>query len=662
MISRMKFLLAAVWFVLLPLLHASEAIFIPENSLLFKEDKARHNWEIKAPVRKGFFCEPVRKDRAYLQREQDIGFCVDVYRLNIPGFDDTLSYFPDVTFKKQANGNFTASVDKMDSLMFLGVFLFVAGLAALAGYFHLKSEKKKYLLPASLLFFFWGFSAWYIGFISDSIILPFDDVHYYNIARQMLDLKISSAKYYYTIGFPVLCIPFIVLFQLWNWIDFAGVYMNFQTFILIPGLFLLLYWLFNKKLGFSRLQSFFILLLWLILMIFYLPMNGMIDSASLSVAKSYYGNACFRLVEQDLRFVFFHLTWLGRNAMCDYMAAFLFAVLLAFSMRGSRSLIRFFCLSLGFGCLCLIRMNYIFFAPLLAFVFYDSFSALWQDKRNYLYAFLCGTAGFLTGFVWQFIVNKIQLGSPFIWPYSLHRFSPDRGFGWDLIPYGFKCLFQSNYVYLITGISSWFFIPDRKTRTLLALWIFPMLFFFCGAEWNSPLTNSAKVTVSETGSIVPLIFNNPIRFLLSLYPPLLAAVVMNPVWKTAWSVRIKALLVVVSSCLLCKSNIFFVHFQPWDLGRFGWSNTVFFTVQCLVCLFCCAVIFSMRKELEADYVNTIRPLRFLILFTAVFFLGSVCIYLAGIPVLAAVVCGLRDTWLTVREIQKRSAGSGEPLS
>ena len=41
--SKMKFMLAGISFVLFSLVYAAEAIFIPENSLLFKEDKARRN-------------------------------------------------------------------------------------------------------------------------------------------------------------------------------------------------------------------------------------------------------------------------------------------------------------------------------------------------------------------------------------------------------------------------------------------------------------------------------------------------------------------------------------------------------------------------------------------------------------------------------------------
>jgi len=155
-----------------------------------------------------------------------------------------------------------------------------------------------------------------------------------------------------------------------------------------------------------------------------------------------------------------------------------------------------------------------------------------------------------------------------------------------------------------------------------------MLLFFCG---------------------YPIVFNSNIRFILALYPALTAAMVMNPVWKASWPVRLKAALIVFSSCVLCKSNISFSQFQPWDLGKFGASNTAFMFIQGVVCLFCCAVIFSMRKELKADYDNTIRHFRFLILFTSIYFLGSVCIYIAGILILAAVVYGLRDTWAVIRQ-------------
>ena len=626
--SIVKLLLVNVLFALLPLVYAAETIFVPENSPLLKGDKDKKNWTVKAVVRQGFSAEVLSKEKVFLQQREDFGRCVVGYHLNIPGAEE-LCFFPEVIPTKGKDGKIRpglGKVDKIDSLMFLGIFFFVLGLAAAGGHLHMKIEKKNWLLPAALVFFFWGYALWYIGFSSDSIITPFDDVHYYTIANQLMSGDLTSAKYYYTIGFPILCIPLILLFHMRDWVDFLLIYMNFQTFILIPGLFLLLYRFFIVKMGFSRIRSFAVLLLWQILIIFYLPMLGTTDPRVQYVAENYYANANFSFIEPYLYFRFFNLNWLGRNAMSDYAAVFLLILLLYFAMKKSSSLIRFFVLSMGFGFLCLVRINYIFFAPLLAFVFYDSFAELWKNKWNYLYAVLCGSAGFMIVFIWQFVVNKIQFGSPFIWPYSLHNYAPDRGFVWNVVPYGFKYLCQTNYVYLVLGLSSLFFIPERKIRVLLTLWIFPTLLFFFG---------------------YPVIFNNPTRFIFALYPPLLAAVVMNPVWKAAWPVRIKAGLVVFSLCLLGKSNLFFDHFQPWSLDKCGVTNTVFILIQCVICLFCCAVIFSMRKEIEAGCAETIRHFRFLILFTAVFFLGSLCPYVVAILVLAAFVYGLRDTLLFI---------------
>ena len=628
MISKNKILLVSLFFALFAALYASETVFVPENSLLFEEGKDQNDWTIKRTVRESFVAEVIKKEKVFLQQRKVTAICVDVYRLKIPG-SDGLCYFPEATFKKEKNGNFAPYIDKIDTLMFLGIFFFVMGLASLAGYIHWKSDKKKYLLPLALIFFFSGYAAWFVGFVSNAFITPSDDIHYFNIAKKLSAGDFTSMKYRYTIGFPIFCIPLIFLPPLQHWIGFFLGYMNFQTFILIPGLILVLYRLFYKKIGISGIQSFLTLLLWFILIDFYMPMFASTHPETMYVPEFYSGNACFSLMDQHVYFSFIQMTWLGRNAMSDYAAFFLLAVLLYFSMKKSQSLIRFFVLSMGFGFVCLVRINYIFFAPLLAFIFFDSFSGLWKNKRNYLSAALCGTAGFMSVFIWQFFINKIQFGSPFIWPYSLHKFAPDRGFVWNVVPYGFKYLCQTNYVYMILGISSLLFIRERKIRVLLFLWIFPMLLFFCG---------------------YPIVFNNPVRFTLALYPPLVAAIVMNPVWKASWSVRLKAAMIVFCSCVLCKSNLFFTYFQPWNLGKYGISNSVFVVSQCVICLFCCAMIFSIRKELKADYANTIRHVRFLILFTAVFFLGSVCIYIAGILILAAVAFGLRDTWVSIKEI------------
>ena len=143
----------------------------------------------------------------------------------------------------------TLSVDKIDSLMFLGAIIFVIGLAVLAGYIHMKSEKKKYLLPALLLFLYFAFAFWYLGYVSNFLINPSDDIEYFKIATMIRNWDFTSTKFRYAIGFPILCLPFLLLFHLYDYLNFMLVYMNFQTFFLIPCIFLLLYWFFQKKNG-----------------------------------------------------------------------------------------------------------------------------------------------------------------------------------------------------------------------------------------------------------------------------------------------------------------------------------------------------------------------------------------------------------------------------
>ena len=642
MIFIKKLLFFNLLLVFLSTLGAAETIFVPEKTLLFKGKKGADilsdSWEIYALVQQGFTSEVIKKERVFLKRDEGTGFFAEAYYLKISGTEG-LCCFPEVRFRKSADGTIVPRVDKIDSLMFLGIFFFVAGLAAVAGFFHLKSEKKYYMLPAALLFFFWGYASWYIGFMSNAFIIPSDELFYYDVAKRLLAWDFTSMQYRYLMGFPIFISPIILLFQVQDNLEFIRIFMNFQTYILIPCLFLVLYRFFHKKMGISRIQSFSVLFLWLVLTVFYSQIIFITDLAKKYVPEAYQNSANFLLAGNNSFLAINKFTWLGRNAMSDYASVFLLVILLYGSMQKSRSLARFFVLSMGFGFLILVRINYILFAPLLAFVFYDSFSELWKNKRNYLYAALCGTAGILAVWIWQFILNKIQFGSPFIGPYSTHKFGPDSGFAWNVIPYGFKYLCHSNYIYMILGISSLFFLPDRKIRALLALWIFPMLLFFFG---------------------YPGVFNNATRFIFALYPPLLVAVVMNPVWQSVWPVRIKAVLVVFSSCLLCKSNIFFVFIQPWNLEKYGISNIDFMVIQGLVCLFCCAVIISMRKELRTDYANTISHFRFLILYTAVFFSGSVCVYIAALLVLAAFVFGMRDVFAEIRQIWKKTS-SPTPL-
>ena len=113
-------------------LHAAEPVFIPGNSLLFKYEKGKNAWEVKATVQNGFSCEVIKKEKIFMQLDSATGVYLDAYQLKIPGSSD-LRYFPMFSYKIGKDGKIIPFIEKLYSLMFFGVFLIILGAAALAG-------------------------------------------------------------------------------------------------------------------------------------------------------------------------------------------------------------------------------------------------------------------------------------------------------------------------------------------------------------------------------------------------------------------------------------------------------------------------------------------------------------------------------------------------
>ena len=65
MFSIRKILFVNMFFALLFVLNAAETILVPENSFLFKEDKERNRWEIRA-IKQSFPGEVLKKEKFFL--------------------------------------------------------------------------------------------------------------------------------------------------------------------------------------------------------------------------------------------------------------------------------------------------------------------------------------------------------------------------------------------------------------------------------------------------------------------------------------------------------------------------------------------------------------------------------------------------------------------
>lgn len=141
---------------------------------------------------------------------------------------------------------------------------------------------------------------------------------------------------------------------------------------------------------------------------------------------------------------------------------------------------------MGYGFCCLIRINYIFFAPVLAWICLEKM----EEKKGRL---LCQTAlaaagGFLTVFIWQLVINFHHFGDPLIFGYSLHYLDfppekrPDTGFNWSTLweLRHIKFLLGANKLLMTAGIAGLLFVKERSTRIALTLAAVPLILFFLG--------------------------------------------------------------------------------------------------------------------------------------------------------------------------------------
>ena len=167
-------------------------------------------------------------------------------------------------------------------------------------------------------------------------------------------------------------------------------------------------------------------------------------------------------------------------ALLTFFGTLLLAQKLSFSLRNV------FILGCAFGFCCLIRINYIFFAPVLAFVVLEKLPA--KDYKTLLHAFLCAAGGFLTLFIWQLLINFHQFGNPLTFGYSLHYLDfapekrPDTGFNWSTLLElrHIKFLLGANKLLMTAGMAGLLFTKERSARIALTLAAVPLILFFLG--------------------------------------------------------------------------------------------------------------------------------------------------------------------------------------
>ena len=253
-----------------------------------------------------------------------------------------------------------------------------------------------------------------------------DDPGYFKSAIDILNWNFKG-PWSYTIGLGIWYMPFIIFLNAKTFYDIALPFAAFSGFIVMPATMIFIYFII-KKLAVSRTKAFVAVLFLALFPFFY----HYIQDWNLRYFKSFFAfppalfNNCFYNI----------ILIRGYNCMSDTPSNFLLmlSVLLILYLPAR---LRFVALiSFIYGFACLVRVNNIFFGPLLAWLFWTRFAEK-NVNINYLFKALgIALLTFIITFLPQLIVNHLQFGSFATSPYIMHNNEAARGFKWSVLSMG----------------------------------------------------------------------------------------------------------------------------------------------------------------------------------------------------------------------------------
>ncbi len=380
--------------------------------------------------------------------------------------------------------------------IFLAVSL-CAGYSAVCLYFLRRPLFPRYAGPLGLLFIIMlrsAFLAFIIYNAGNIVNLPFDEPGYFKVGYDIAHGSMS--KWIYTIGHGMIMIPFIIAGNAETYYEIAHEVSFFNAFIVYPACIALAY-LILRKACMGMLKALTATAIFAFLPFFIYPaegyaMNkfGMIVSLPDCFAGSY---TLFNLY-----------TVSGFNGMSDTTAMFFVLLSVMLSLYLDKRTYVFVIVPAIFSFACLIRINNIFFSPLIAYLLLGYPGKESMDLRSALknIAIACGV--FLIVFLPQLIINEKLYGAFYRFAYSLHGNRAHEGFAFTQLAFGIPFIFNCSFLYISLFAVSILLIKDKSLKTVLVLWAIPMLFFFCGYPEN---------------------IGSPVRFIVSLFPAFTAAFV-----------------------------------------------------------------------------------------------------------------------------------------
>ena len=431
---------------------------------------------------------------------------------------------------------------------------------------------------------------------SDNIITSAsDDPGYFKTAIDILNLDFKG-PWSFTIGLGIWYMPFIIFLNAKTFYDIALPFATFCGFIVMPLTMIFIYFII-KKLAASRTKALVAVLFLALFPFFY----HHIQDWNVHYFKSFFAfppvhfNKCFYNI----------ILIRGYNCMSDTSSNFLL-MLSAMLILYLPARLRFVTLiSFVYGFACLVRINNIFFAPLLAWLFWMRFSEKNIELKYLLKAAFIASLISLITFLPQFIINYVQFDSFSTFPYVMHNVEVSRGFKWSMLDTGITFMGGANFAIWAAGLSGMLFIRDRKLRNTLILWAVPVILFFFG---------------------YPFVFCDARRFILSSFGAMFAAFVCVEVWGDMSLKKRIASFVIIGTGLLFFTPARYVDTGqlPFSLQHYTWGVTLIMVVSILTPLATIALVWYLHQQERAMF--------FVICFGILYYAGSVYL-LAAVMVL-----------------------------
>lgn len=533
---------------------------------------------------------------------QDITF----YRFRIPGQGDFWAA-PQIAVRVDPEKH-TLSYEfgKYPLLMLLGGLCALCAAVPTVFFFRYQTFRHREALPyAAVILFFYGIMLYLIGGSGNLIQYQADDFFYFRAAKDMAEGNFTG-PWSYTVGLSLFYLPFQLVLQAETLQEFYPPFLLFNCFIVTPFALCMAYCA-VRKLS-SSAPAFMTILLWLVMTLLYHHRYSWTSTPD-SYAQYVY-RSLPALPELTYSYSLYELyTFYGYNCVSDTVSMALVFACIASALCMKPGLRNLALVSALYALACLVRVNNLLFAPLLMLILYLRYAGdgLLSGFRPLLRAAATGAAAFLAVFSIQLAVDCLHFGNPFTLPYILHSEGARKGFSFSMVPYGIQLLCISNHAWFVTGTLSLFFISSRTVRTLLAWWIFPLVFFFFG---------------------YPMVFNHAARFILPVFLAFAAAFVLTDFWKSASrSLKLRIGGVVFASVFLTApaGSPELARLLPWNLQKYGVSPVVTLILQwgvlALSVLVFLTFLFELWKKREDRnlFLQTLRPVCFLGLFLLTFY-------------------------------------------